>query len=37
MNIGKVQFIKLVMDVLQLLTFEKLHCAIARVMKQVTH
>jgi hypothetical protein len=37
MNIGRVQFIKLVLDVLQLLTFEMLHCAITRVMKQVTH
>jgi hypothetical protein len=36
MNVGKAKFIELVLDVLQLFTFEELHCAIARIIKQVT-
>jgi hypothetical protein len=34
-NVGRAQFIKLVMDVLQLLTFEKLHYAITTIIKQM--
>jgi hypothetical protein len=33
MNVGKVQFIELVLDVFQLLTFEELHCAIVTIIK----
>jgi len=35
-NVGTVKFTKLVLDVFQLLTFEELHCAIIRIIKQVT-
>jgi hypothetical protein len=33
MNIGRAKFIKLVLDVFQLLTLEELHYAIARIIK----
>jgi len=36
MNIGGAKFIELVLDVFQLLTLEKLHYAIVRIIKQVT-
>jgi hypothetical protein len=36
-NIGKAKFTELVLDVFQLLTLEKLHYAIVRIIKQVTH
>jgi hypothetical protein len=36
MNIGRAKFIELVLDVFQLLTLEKLHCAITKIIKQVT-
>ncbi len=36
MNIGRAKFIKLVLDVLQLLTLEEFHCDIIRIIKQVT-
>jgi len=35
-NVGKAKFIELVLDVFQLLTLEKLHYAIVRIIKQVT-
>jgi hypothetical protein len=35
-NIGRAKFTKLVLDVLQLFTFEKLHYAVARIIKQIT-
>jgi len=35
-NVGRVKFTKLVLDVFQLLTLEKLHCAIIRIIKHVT-
>ncbi len=34
-NVGRAQFTKLVLDVLQLFTFEKLHCAIAIIIEQM--
>ncbi len=34
-NVGRVQFIKLVLNVFQLLTYEKLHCAIITIIKQM--
>jgi hypothetical protein len=36
MNIEKIKFKKLVLDVLQLFSLEELHYAIARIIKQVT-
>jgi hypothetical protein len=35
-NVGKAKFTELVLDVFQLLTLEKLHYAIVRIIKQVT-
>ncbi len=37
MNVGRVKFTNLVPDVLQLLTLDELHCAITKIIKQVTH
>jgi hypothetical protein len=34
-NVGRTQFIKLVLDVLQLLTVEKFHYAIIAIIKQM--
>jgi hypothetical protein len=36
MNIGRIKFTKFVLNVFQLLTLEELHCAIDKIMKQVT-
>jgi hypothetical protein len=36
-NVGRAKFIELVLDVLQLLTLEELHCAITRIIKQIIH
>jgi hypothetical protein len=33
MNVGRVKFTELVLDVLQLLTFKEFHYAIARIIK----
>ncbi len=37
MNVGGAKFTKLVLDVFQLLTLDELHCAITRIIKQITH
>jgi hypothetical protein len=34
-NVGRPQFVELVLDVLQLLTFEKLHYAIAKIIEHM--
>jgi hypothetical protein len=36
LNVGRAKFIELVLNVLQLLTFEELHYAIIRIIKQLT-
>ncbi len=36
-NFRRAKFIELVLDVFQLLIFKKLHCAITRIIEQVTH
>jgi hypothetical protein len=36
MNIGRTKFTELVLEVLQLLTLEEFHYAIARLIKQIT-
>jgi hypothetical protein len=35
-NVGRIKFMELVLDVLQLLTLEEFHYAIAKIIKQVT-
>ncbi len=35
-NVGRVKFIELFLDLLQLLTLEELHYAIPRIIKRVT-
>jgi hypothetical protein len=36
-NLGKIKFTKLIFDVLQLFTLKDLHCAIVKIIKEVTH
>jgi hypothetical protein len=37
MNIGRIKIIEHVLDVLHILTFEELHYAIVRIIKQIIH